>query len=81
MLLAEQFLPESLSKSFFRVFLVRMRENMDQKKLRIWTLFTEYNPSSSYKWNGGRVAETMTITAELNKGESRWIKAGLSGKI
>ena len=43
MLLAEHFLPESLSKSFFRVFLVRMRENMDQKKLRIWTLFTEYN--------------------------------------
>ena len=59
-----------------------MRENMDQKKLRIWTLFTEYNPNSSYKWSGGGgMAETMTITAELNKGECRWIKAGLSGKI
>ena len=28
--------------SRYEVFLVRMRENTDQKKLRIWTLFTQW---------------------------------------
>ena len=28
-------------------FLVRMRENTDQKKLRIWTLFTQLSLQSS----------------------------------
>ena len=29
---------------------VRMRENTDQKRLRIWTLFTHWYPSSSYQF-------------------------------